>query len=354
MTSRTTTSTGTGLPVTRCAGGSAAKWERTPLNALVQDLASLANPDTGGSLLVGLDDFDDAAVVQLAPDLALVSAVAIFPPVVEDPARAGAVAGAAACSNVLAMGASVTLALNIVACPEHLPAESLKAMLEGAAEVVAKAGGVIGGGHTICSEELLFGLAVQGLLRPTEVLRRSGARAGDVLVLSKPIGTGVVLAAGSDDEVARTMDGMVMPNRLASECLRDLGGAVHATSNVGGDGLVGHAHEIAEQSGCCLELDSGMLPCYRGAKQLAGDGVRARGEARNRSSFQDLVLIGDDVSVGMEALAFDPQTSGGLLSAVEPDAVPSLVDAGFKPIGTVREVDTDADGYATEPMVQLR
>lgn len=335
------------------AGGSATKWEHTSLSGLLGELAAVVGRPSSGGLLIGLDEPDDAAVLELRPDLALVSTTSFFPPAVDDPATSGAIAAAAACSNVFAMGGRVVLALNIAAVPEQLPADSIASMLSGAAEVVAAAGGTVAGGHTVRSDEVLFGLAVQGIVDPRLVLSRGGARPGDVLVLSKPIGTGVVLTGGTEDERGRVAESMTVLNRLASERLVQLGPECHAVTDVSGFGLLGHAHEMAERSGCCLDIDAEMVPCYRGAKQLAGDGVRSAGEARNRASFQPLVLIGDDVSVGMEALAFDPQTSGGLLASVEPDAVAGLVDAGFKPIGTVREVDADDDGYATEPMVQL-
>src|SRR5947207_11023049 len=177
-------------------GGCAAKWGGSPLSGLVKELAAAA-PDP--SLLVGLAPFDDAAVYRVSDDVALVSTTDFFPPLVDDPADFGAIAAANACSDVFAMGGRVVLALNISAFPERMPPEAIATILQAAAEVVREAGGAIGGGHTIRSEEPIFGLAVHGLVHPDRILTKGGARPGDALVLSKPIGTGIVLAGGGDD-----------------------------------------------------------------------------------------------------------------------------------------------------------
>ncbi|MGH9286632.1 MAG: selenide, water dikinase SelD, partial [Acidimicrobiales bacterium] len=190
----TTTTTGPGVRLTEwtACGGCAAKWGAAPLTALIRELAASAD----SSLLVGLAPFDDAAVYRLTDDLAMVSTTDFFPPLVDDPADFGAIAAANACSDVFAMGARVVLALNISAFPERMPIEAVEAILRAAGEVVADAGGTIAGGHTIRSEEPIFGLAVQGLVHPDRVWTKAGARRGDSLVLSKPLGTGIVLAGG--------------------------------------------------------------------------------------------------------------------------------------------------------------
>src|SRR5688500_6997462 len=179
-------------------GGCAAKWGAAPLAGLVRALAGAADP----SLLVGLAPFDDAAVYRLSDDLALVSTTDFFPPLVDDPSDFGAIAAANACSDVFAMGGRVILALNISAFPEHMPIEAIGAILAAASAVVAEAGGAIGGGHTIRSDEPIFGLAVQGLVHPDRILTKGGARPGDAHVLSKPLGTGIVLAGGVPSEKA--------------------------------------------------------------------------------------------------------------------------------------------------------
>ncbi|HVM02954.1 MAG TPA: selenide, water dikinase SelD [Acidimicrobiales bacterium] len=267
-------------------GGCAAKWGAAPLNALVRELASAS-----ADLLVGLAPFDDAAVYRLSDDLALVSTTDFFPPLVDDPADFGAVAAANACSDVFAMGARVVLALNISAFPERMPVEAVAAILGAAGEVVAEAGGVVAGGHTIRSEEPIFGLAVQGLVHPDRVWTKAGARPGDVVLLSKPLGTGILLAGGSPEDKATAIARMRVLNRAAAEALAGVGGGgPHAVTDVTGFGLLGHSWEMAERSGAVLRLDSSALPLYDGALQAAEAGVRTGGDARNRSHLEAVVV----------------------------------------------------------------
>jgi selenide,water dikinase len=294
--------------------------------------------DGAADLLVGLAPFDDAADYRITDDVALVATTDFFPPLVDDPADFGAVAAANACSDVFAMGGRVTFALNISAFPERMPVEAVAAILTAAAETVRAAGGVIAGGHTIRSEEPIFGLAVQGIVHPDRVWTKGGARPGDVLVLSKPLGTGIVLAGGAEDEKARAIARMRELNRTAKEALEsDPDGAPpHAVTDVTGFGLLGHAWEMADRSGVRLELDATALPLYEGALQAAEAGTRTGGDARNRAHLDGKVEIAADVPPAIEAIAFDPQTSGGLLAAVEPRDVPHLEEAaGFVPIGQV-------------------
>src|SRR3954454_10558429 len=197
-------------------GGCAAKWGA----ALLQDLVADFPLPTDPSLLIGLAPFDDAAIYKVSDDVALVSTTDFFPPLVDDPADFGAIAAANACSDVFAMGGRVLLALNIAAFPEGLPVEVVATILTAAAEVVAEAGGVVAGGHTIRSEEPIFGLAVQGLVHPDRVWTKAGAQAGDVLVLSKPVGTGIVLAGGDDAAKAAAIVGMRTLNRGAADTLQ--------------------------------------------------------------------------------------------------------------------------------------
>jgi selenide, water dikinase len=315
-------------------GGCAAKWGAAPLSALVRDLAAGA-PDP--ALLVGLAPFDDAAVYRLSDDLAMVSTTDFFPPLVDDPGDFGAIAAANACSDVFAMGARVVLALNISAFPERMPLAAVEAILAAAGAVVAEAGGSVAGGHTIRSEEPIFGLAVQGLVHPDRVWTKAGARPGDALLLSKPLGTGIVLAGGSEPDKAAAIARMRTLNRAAAEALAALPEPPHAVTDVTGFGLLGHGWEMAERSGARLRFDSGALPLYAGALQAAEAGTRTGGDPRNRAHLEGRAHVGADVPAALEAIAYDPQTSGGLLAAVDPGAAEALVEAGFVRIGQVGE-----------------
>jgi selenide,water dikinase len=300
-------------------GGCAAKWGASLLADLVKDL-----PDsTDKSLLVGLAPFDDAAVYRLTDDVALVSTTDFFPPLVDDPSDFGAIAAANACSDVFAMGGNVVLAVNIAAFPEDFPREWITQIFDAASRVVADAGGTIAGGHTIRNPEPIFGLAVQGTVHPDRIFRKSGAKPGDVALVSKPIGTGLVMAAGTDADKQSAIAGMRTINRRAAEQLRELGDAVHAVTDVTGYGLAGHGWEIADRSGVQLIIQHDLIPTYSGALDIARRGTRTGGDPRNRayvaSSFTSSV---DDTYV---ALTMDPQTSGGLLAAVDRNVASELV-----------------------------
>lgn len=316
-------------------GGCAAKWGAAPLRALVAELAAGAAAGAGGSgLLVGLAPSDDAAVLRLSDEVALVSTTDFFPPLVDDPADFGAIAAANACSDVFAMGGRVVLALNVAAFPERLPVEAVAAVFTAAAEVVAAAGGVVAGGHTIRSEEPIFGLAVQGLVHPDRVWAKAGAEPGDVLVLSKPLGTGIVLAGADEAARVAAIVGMRTLNRAAADALCALDPAhVHAVTDVTGFGLLGHGWEVAERSGVGLRFEAVALPVYPGAREAARAGVRTGGDARNRAHLEGWVTVAPGVDATWEALAYDPQTSGGLLAAGPPSALDAL--PGFVAVGEV-------------------
>ncbi len=316
-------------------GGCAAKWGAAPLAGLVRALAATDGADP--ALIVGLAPFDDAAVYRLSDDAALVSTTDFFPPLVDDPSDFGAIAAANACSDVFAMGGRVVLALNISAFPERMPVEAVAAILAAASAVVTEAGGTVAGGHTIRSEEPVFGLAVQGLVHPDRVWTKAGARPGDVLLLSKPIGTGIVLAGGGADDKAAAIAVMRRLNRTAAEALSAVAEAPHAVTDVTGFGLLGHGWEMAERSGSVLEIDTAAVPLYAGALAAAEAGVRTGGDARNRAHLEGRVE--SSAPAALEALAYDPQTSGGLLAAVSPSAAadPGLAAVGFVAIGRVVE-----------------
>ena len=199
------------------------------------------------------------------------------------------------------------------------------------------------GGHTIRSEEPIFGLAVQGLVHPDRILTKRGAQPGDAVVLSKPLGTGIVLAGATPDDKAVVTSGMRRLNRAAAEAFEQLGSAVHAVTDVTGFGLLGHSWEMAERSGVRLRLEGARLPLYPGASEAAAAGTRTGGDSRNRHYLAGKVELGSGAV--LEAIAFDPQTSGGLLAAVDPGVVPDLVAQGFWEIGEVCE---------GKPTVELR
>jgi len=304
-------------------GGCAAKWGATLLADLVSDFPASLDP----ALLVGLAPFDDAAVYQVTDDVALVSTTDFFPPLVDDPGDFGAIAAANACSDVFAMGGRVVMAVNIAAFPEHFPPTAIAQIFAAAALVVAEAGGSVAGGHTIRNPEPIFGLAVQGVVNPKHIFRKSGARVGDIAVMSKPLGTGLALAGGSDADKAAAIAGMRTLNRAASEQLQSFGAGVHAVTDVTGYGLAGHGWEMAERSAVALVIEASTLQAYPGAREAAQRGVRTGGDPRNRDYVEGNFVdtANDDAAA---ALCFDPQTSGGLLAAVDAPTAAALLQSG--------------------------
>ena len=218
------------------------------------------------------------------------------------------------------------MAVNIAAFPEHFPSEAISQIFAAAARVVEQAGGSVAGGHTIRNPEPIFGLAVQGVVNPKRIFRKGGAKAGDIALLSKPLGTGLTLAGGSASDKAVAIAGMRELNRIASEQLQQLGADVHAVTDVTGYGLAGHGWEMAQRSGVQLVLRAAMLRAYPGAFDAAQRGVRTGGDPRNRQyvaqHFSFDATTCDDASV---ALCMDPQTSGGLLVAVTREAAEKLL-----------------------------
>ena len=298
-------------------GGCAAKYSAARLEELLAGFAPTASED----LLVGLSPADDAAVYRLDDERALIFTVDFFPPMLDDPAVFGAVAAANALNDVFAMGGRPLLALSIAAFPEELPIETVRAIFDAAAEKVAEAGAVLAGGHTIRDDEPKYGLAVVGSANPKALWRKSGARPGDTLFLTKRLGTGLVLTGArkdlvGEDESAEATSSMTELNAGAAEALRPF--EPNAVTDVTGFGLFGHAREMAERSGVRIELDASSLPALPGALSVAGAGVRTGGDERNRdyvSGVLELDGVPDDVAL----LGFDPQTSGGLLVSLPAD-----------------------------------
>jgi selenide, water dikinase len=281
------------------------------------------------NVIVGTETSDDAGVFRLNDDLAIVNTVDFFTPIVDDPYVFGQIAAANALSDVYAMGADPLTALNIVGFPKgQMEMEVLADVIRGGLERAAAADTVVIGGHTIIDPELKYGMAVTGVVHPDKVIRNSGARAGDVLVLTKPLGTGIVTTAlkqrkASRGHVRAAVQSMVTLNRAASSAMRAF--SVHACSDVTGFGLLGHATEMAMASGVTLVLEADRLPLLPGARQLAEQGFLTGGCRRNRDYLQDKVVVEGHVGGALEEIAFDPQTSGGLLIAVPARSAERLV-----------------------------
>ena len=259
---------------------------------------------------------DDAAVYRINSRTALVATVDFFAPNVDDPYTYGAVAAANAMSDVFAMGGEVVLALNVAAFPENLPSEAVREILRGGAEKVAEAGGMIAGGHTVWDEEPKYGLSVIGRVHPNRILRKNGLKPGDHLYLTKRLGTGSLLSGSkqgkvSDDILGPAVQSMLQLNRHASHLLRESG--VTSATDVTGFGLLGHLWEMVSQSGVRARVDLDMLPALPGALDSLGGGTETGGGERNREWVGTNVEVAEGVSPVLASLAFDPQTSGGLL-----------------------------------------
>lgn len=243
-----------------------------------------------------------------------------FAPLVDDPYAYGAIAAANAMSDVYAMGGEVVLALNVTAFPDELAGETIAAILRGGRDKVAEAGGVVAGGHTIIDAEPKFGLCVLGLVHPERVLRKAGARLGDAFFLTKPLGTGIITTAAKQDEAApehldAAIESMVRLNRHVSHLAREAG--AHALTDVTGYSLLGHGYEMAAASGVCLRFEASRVPLLPGALDYAARGIVTGGAARNRAYLAGKVRIASGISEAIEHVLFDPQTSGGLLFAVD-------------------------------------
>jgi selenide, water dikinase len=304
------------------AGGCAAKYAAGRLEELLAGLV----PADAENLLVGLDPADDAAVYKLDDERALVFTVDFFPPVVDDPRDFGAIAATNALNDVYAMGGVPLLALSVAAFPEELPTELLAGIIGGADEAVRAAGAILAGGHTIRDEEPKYGLAVVGTVRPDAVWQKSTARPGDVLFLTKPLGTGLVLHGHKRGLAGdRDRDGAVAwmrtLNREAADAIRPF--TPSAVTDVTGFGLLGHAHETASRSGVRIRIEADRLVALPGALEVARAGERTGGDRRNREFVGDRVSA-EGVSDELVALAFDPQTSGGLLVSLPRERAATL------------------------------
>jgi selenide,water dikinase len=300
------------------------------------------------NVLVGFDKADDAGVYRLSDDLALVQTVDFFPPIVDDPFTFGQIAAANSLSDIYAMGGKAISALSIVAYPESSDggSEVLEQILLGGLDKMNEAGCAVLGGHSVADAEIKFGYSVTGTISQKKILTNSGARAGDSLILTKRLGTGVITTAlkrgiASDAHVAGAVDSMRMLNKRASEIVGRF--RTHAVTDITGFGLLGHAREMAVGSGVTLEIDSFALEFLPGALEAAQAGAIPGGLNRNREFVSGCVEMRAKLTPEQEALLYDPQTSGGLLISVDAaDSRPMMVilrDLGW-PVAVIGRVET--------------
>jgi len=319
------------LTKTAKRAGCAAKQPPGYLLPLLKRLPPITDPN----VLIGSATADDAAVYRLDDERALVLTTDFFTPIVDDPYDFGAVAAANALSDVYAMGARPLSALNLVGFPEELDVEILGEILRGGAEKAREAGIDIAGGHTIKSEEPIYGLSVTGIVHPDHVLSNAGGRPGDRLVLTKPLGTGIVSTAAKNDEDTReaideAITVMTTLNRGAAEAMTKVGigeGGVHAGTDVTGFGLLGHLRNVVVASKCGAVIDSARVPALEAALAYVEQGIAPGGTHANWRFLAESVDWGEDVDKPGQLLLCDAQTSGGLLIAVADDRCGALLDA---------------------------
>ena len=313
---------------------------------------------TDPNVLVGFDTNDDAGVYLLSPEMAMVQTVDFFTPIVDDPYIFGQIAAANSLSDVYAMGGRPVSALSIVGFPDKGDPEILEQIIRGGLSKMAEAKCSVIGGHSIRNEDIQFGYAVTGIIHPQRVWRNVGARAGDVLLLTKAVGTGVISTALKKDcaepsSLEAAIASMSELNRAASEALQELQAKagttspIHAVTDVTGFGLLGHAREMAlgnPERGIepvSLEIDHSAIACLPGAKEAAREGFLPGGLKNNRDFIGDCVGFVGSVPQENRDLLFDPQTSGGLLMAISPETVESAINAlerhgvSARPIGKV-------------------
>lgn len=283
-------------------------------------------------VIEGISTFDDAGIYRLQDGSALVQTVDFFTPVVDDPYAFGQVAAANSLSDVYAMGGRPLTALNILCFPAgDLALPDLHRILQGGADKLKEAGCSLLGGHTVIDKELKFGCSVTGIVDPKDVWQNSGARAGHRLVLTKPLGTGILCSAIKQgkldaDAAAEVTRNMAALNRDGCEAARKTGG-VSAATDITGFGLAGHVGQMAKASGVTIRIDAAALPVYSRAVELAKGGLKTRGDKTNRVFLKGRYETAKGVEPVLEDLCFDPQTSGGLLLVVAPDLVEALVRA---------------------------
>ena len=304
-----------------CAG-CGAKVGAGVLSQLLEGIRVHSDPN----LLVGFDKSDDASVYRISDELALVQTVDFFPPIADDPYTFGAIAATNALSDVYAMGGEPKLALNIMAVPADMPKEVVHEILRGGYDKVYEAGALITGGHSILDPEPKYGLAVTGFVHPDRVLTNSGAKPGDVLLFTKPIGIGILTTAAKAElaeasTMAKALRLMTTLNKSARDAMVKY--RVHACTDVTGFGLLGHTCEMAQGSDVQITLRTKDMDLIGESLEFARMGLLPEGMYRNRQ-FAEKYVDGGAVELAVQDMLYDPQTSGGLLIAVDPDDAPAL------------------------------
>jgi selenide,water dikinase len=305
------------------------------LAQVLRPLQNMFPAERHPEIIVGLTVSDDAAVYKINAEVAVIQTLDFFTPIVDDPYDYGAIAATNAMSDIYAMGGEVAMALNICAFPPKLPPEMIAEILRGGAEKVAESGGVLVGGHTIDDNEPKYGLSVMGLVHPDRILTKAGAQVGDVILLTKPLGVGMITTAFKGDvadpkHVAPAVESMKKLNRQAMQLIQQVG--VHACTDITGFSLLGHGYEMAEKSGVQLCFAVEQLPFLDGAKQYAEDWLFPAGSCKNQRCYQENIHFASGIADEMQMLLFTPETSGGLLVAVPPEKIDTLTrlfaDAG--------------------------
>ena len=297
-----------------CSGGCGSKLGPDFLSKVLEAIPRLESDER---LIIGYDNSDDAAVYKISDDTAIIQTLDFFPPMVADPYLFGKITAVNALSDVYAMGGEVLLALNIVAFPEKLDKAILGEILRGGAEKVAEAGGVLAGGHSIHYESVKYGLSVMGRVHPHRILANNTGKAGDVLVLTKPLGVGIITTAHTvgettDDAYERATQSMQTLNKYAAQVMRNFD--VHACTDVTGFGFLGHLREMLRDDISAV-IDVAQVPFFPEAIDCASEFITTKGGQRNRN-FIGADVCFEGVPLAMQEVLFDPQTSGGLLVAV--------------------------------------
>jgi selenide,water dikinase len=325
-------------------GGCSAKLPAQKLSEALKDLPKIVNE----RLLVGIETHDDAGVYKLTDDLAIILTTDFFPPVCSDPFEFGQIAAANALSDVFAMGGKAIAALNLCMFPsEKIPLDVLREILRGGLQKIEEAGAVVAGGHTIDDYPPKYGLAVTGIVHPDKIVTNDKARPGDIIILTKPVGAGVIIAGKrigdvSDADYRTCLDNMKLLNKAGAEIMQEF--KVRCATDITGFGLLGHGLKMAQASNVTLEIDSTAVPVLSGAYELAENGCLPGAAFRNQEFVEQDCLFEKDVDYSMKMLCCDAQTSGGLLMCIPEvradELKMALIDKGYQRteiVGRVRK-----------------